>query len=165
MPGVAQWRARPGIEGCGRWRQCEATGRAETLKRRATTGAKRRRAILQARARAAETGSALKCGAEPGRGGASGEETGRWQGRRPMALPAARAVSRQGDSGSGSSWRGIRCEDTHPAGVRVRRRTRRCLSSTWRQGTGLCGGFDWRREKALAQRRYTKFIGQFPPYF
>ena len=41
-------------------------------------GAKRRRASLQARARAAEAGRALKCGAEPGRGGASGEGTGRW---------------------------------------------------------------------------------------
>src|SRR6266540_5799521 len=78
VSGVAQSRARPGIGGCGRWRQCEATGRAETLKRRATTGAERRRASLQARARAAEAGRALKCGAEPGRGGASGEETGRW---------------------------------------------------------------------------------------
>ena len=138
MPGVAQWRARPGIEGCGRWRQCEATGRAETLKRRATTGDKRRRASLQARARAAEAGRALKCAAEPGRGGASGEETGRWQGRRPMALPAARAVSRQGDSGPGSGWRSIRREDTHPAGVRVRRSTRRCPSSTWRNSAEDC---------------------------
>ena len=80
VSGVAQWRARSGIGGCGRWRQCEATGRAETLKRRATTGAKRCRASLQARARAAEAGRALKCRTEPGRGGASGEETGRWQG-------------------------------------------------------------------------------------
>ena len=108
------------------------------MKRRATTGAKRRRVILQARARAAEAGRALECGAEPGRGGASGEETGRWQGRRPMALPAARAVLRQGDSGSGSSWRSTRCEDTHPAGVRVRRRTRRCSSSAWRNSAEDC---------------------------
>src|SRR5436190_18417521 len=38
----------------------------------------RRRASLQARTRAAKMGRALKCGAEPGRGGASGEGTGRW---------------------------------------------------------------------------------------
>src|SRR5438105_9283949 len=74
----ARWRGWPPVGRGGRWRQCEAMGLAETLKRRATTGAKRRRAILQARARAAEAGRALKCGAEPGRGGASGEETGRW---------------------------------------------------------------------------------------
>src|SRR5207253_4293077 len=80
----------------GRWRQCEATGRAETLKRRAATGAKRRRASLQARARAAEAGRALKYGAEPGRGGTSGEGTGRWQRRWPIALPVARVVSRRG---------------------------------------------------------------------
>src|SRR6266542_4437592 len=60
------------------------------------------------------------------------------QRRWPMALPAARAVSRQGDSSSGSSWRSIRCEDTHPAGVRVRRRTRRCSSSTWRNSAEDC---------------------------
>ena len=32
------------------------------------------------------------------------------------------AWTRGGYSGSGSSWRSIRCEDTHQAGVRVRRR-------------------------------------------
>src|SRR5438128_11403742 len=37
----------------------------------------RGRASRQARTRAAKTGRALKCGAEPGRGGASGEGTGR----------------------------------------------------------------------------------------
>ena len=39
-----------------------------------------------------------------------------------MALPAARVVSRQGDSGSGSGWRSIRCEDTQQAGVRAGRK-------------------------------------------
>src|SRR6266508_1085098 len=72
----ARWRGWPPVGRGGWWRQCEATGRAETLKRRATTGAKRRRAGLQARARAAEAGRVLKCGAEPERGGASGRRDG-----------------------------------------------------------------------------------------
>src|SRR5207244_4559115 len=58
-----------------------------------------------------------------------------------MALPAARAVSRQGDSGSGSSWMSIWCEDTQQAGVRAGRR----LVGVRRP----CGG------KELAQRRWV----------
>src|SRR6266540_5117076 len=57
------------------------------------------------------------------------------------------AWTRGGDSGSGSSWRSIRCKDTQQAGVRAGRRARQCSSAMWQQGTGLCGGFDWRREK------------------
>ena len=161
----ARWGGWPPVGRGGRWRQCEAMGRAETLKRRATTGAKRRRASLQARARAAEAGRALKCGAEPGRGGASGEKTGRWQGRRPMALPAARAVSRQGDSGSGSSWRSIRCEDTHPAGVRVRRNTRRCPSSTWRNSAEDCRPNRRAALSALCPAKFSDvFLQKYEPW-
>jgi len=134
----ARWRGWPPIGRGGRWRQCEATGRAKTLKRRATTGAKRRRTSLQARARAAEAAGHSSAGQRRGEVERAVEETGRWQGRRPMALPAARAVSRQDDSSSGSSWRGIRREDTHSADVRVRRRTRRCSSSTWRNSAEDC---------------------------
>src|SRR6266498_3890741 len=57
------------------------------------------------------------------------------------------AWTRGGDNGSGSSWRSIQCEDTQQAGVRAGRRARWCSSAMWRQGTGLYGGFDWRREK------------------
>ena len=134
----ARWRGRPPVGQGGRWRQCEATGRAETLKRRTTTGAKRRRTSLQARARAAEAAGHSSAGQRRGEVERAVEDTGRWQGRRPMALPAARAVSRQGDSAPGSRWRGIRREDTHPAGVRARRRTRRCSSPTWRNSAEDC---------------------------
>ena len=53
-----------------------------------------------------------------GQGGVLGQSDDRG----PMDSPAARAVSRQGDSGSGSRWRGIRCEDTQQAGVRAGRK-------------------------------------------
>ena len=77
------------------------------------------RASLQARTRAAKTGRALKCGAEPGRGGASGEETGRWA----EATANGLACGSRGFE-AGRQWLELRLEEHSVRGYAPGRRAR-----------------------------------------
>src|SRR5438045_8878011 len=113
-------------------------GRAETLKRRATTGAKRRRAILQARARAAEAAGHSSAGQS--RGEVERAAKRRVDGRGDGQWPCLRLAWSRGRATVARVRLGERDFVRYAVGVRAGRRARRCWSAMWGAGAGAGPG-------------------------